>query len=108
MGTLKLMKDMASADLSDELEGDMPQNVMEVEMRKQISLMQKDSKLLDVELENIALQERKLLEGSSLPAEKPSLQSPTALSPTLHRKRRSCELEGLPGMQRSLSIEFQR
>lgn len=105
--TLKLMKDMASADLSDELEGDMPQNVMEVEMRKQISLMQKDSKLLDVELENIALQERKLLEGSSLPAEKPSLQSPT-VSPSLHRKSRSFEPEGLPGMQRSLSIEFQR
>jgi len=108
--TLSLMKDMASADLKmhdDETEGDMPGNVMEVEMRKQISLMQKDSKLLDVELENIALQERKLLEGSSMPAEKPFC-SPLVLSPMVQRKRRSVEPEGLPGMQRSLSIEFQR
>ena len=108
--TLSLMKDMASADLKmhdDETEGDMPGNVMEAEMRKQISLMQKDSKLLDVELENIALQERKLLEGSSMPAEKPFC-SPLVLSPMVQRKRRSCEPEGLPGMQRSLSIEFQR
>merc|ERR1719219_2672385 len=68
MKTLNLPQGLEASELtevqSDSI-GDRVQVVQQQsELMKQISLMQQDSKLLDVELENIALQEKKLLERS--------------------------------------------
>jgi len=77
--TLNLQRELATAELMDIQDDPMEdkqwvqehQQVMEHELMKRISLMQQDSKLLDVELENIARQEQKLLQKSPEPEKEP-------------------------------------
>jgi len=127
MKTLNLPQGLEASELtevqSDSI-GDREQVVQQQsELMKQISLMQQDSKLLDVELENIALQEKKLLERSpDLSTRKPV--DVLLEQPVVHRKKRSIEFEskgqGLSdvdvqtesidlGQQlRRLSVEYQK
>jgi hypothetical protein len=133
--TLNLQKDLATSELTGPIHDRqwVQAHQLEVqhqsELKKKISLMQQDSKLLDVELENIALQEKKILDVSPDLVSDPGLKKPIDVlleQPVVHRMKRAnvtqqkgeglsqietdFEMQGIDLNQqlRRLSVEYQK
>merc|ERR1712002_416979 len=133
--TLNLQKDLAISELTGPIHDRqwVQAHQLEVqhqsELKKKISLMQQDSKLLDVELENIALQEKRILDVSPDLVSDPGLKKPIDVlleQPVVHRMKRvnvqsQCpkglsqietdfEMQGVDLNQqlRRLSVEYQK